>query len=206
MHRAATKIVLVFVLVQAVVFAGATPNEYAYSAQKAFIHKDLGKVYLGMKMTDFAEEVPLGKAEVTEMRFDYFEFKVPINKKAVESVRVRVHGLSRTDKAEMIITENNTDDEDFEVDRIVVGRIPKDAVIYSMYVSFQEKFKLKKYLAKAFGNGEDRIPDDESHLFDTQWNKKTSDGLSWLIRAFYLEGRRELQLLGRVPGSEWDEG
>lgn len=204
MHRFAIKIVVAVLSFQVFAFAETPFREYSYGAQKAFIHKELGRVYLGMTMTAFAEEIALGKAEVTEMRFDYFEFKVPVNKKAVESIRVRVHGLSKTDKAEMIITENNTDDEDFEVDRIIVGRIPNDAVIYSMYVTFQDRFKFEKYLTKTFGPGEVRKADDENHFFDTQWTKTTSDGLSWLIRAFHLDKKRELQLLGRIPGSEWD--
>ena len=83
-------------------------------------------------------------------------------------------------------------------------KIPAKGFIYAMFVDFKKDFNLKNYAVKTFGTGgEIRKSDDESHFFDIQWTKKTSDGLTWLIRSFHENDDRTLQLLGRIKGTEW---
>jgi len=178
--------------------------DYSHKAQKSFLHKDLGKIYLGMSMTDLSREIVLSKAEVTQRRFDFLELEVNLDRKHIESVRFRVDGLTREEKARLVFSESNSDDEVKETARINVGRIPKGAFLYAIYITFKPQFNLKKYGSKIFGAGEDRKEDDPYYFYDTQWNKKTSDGLSWLVRAFHSKEKRELQLLGRIPGTEWE--
>lgn len=187
----------------------AAQTNYSYSAQKGFIHKELGKVYLGMPFRELADEMVLNKAVVGDTRFDWLELTIPVNGKDIESVRMRIHGLSREEKAGMIMSETASGGEegyDEDIDRIVVGKIPADhGFVYSMYVNFKPEFDLKSYAVKIFGKeGEVRKDDDPYHFFDIQWTKTSSDGLDWLIRSFHLGDKRELQLLGRIPDTEWD--
>ncbi len=178
---------------------------YSFAAQKSFIPKELGKVYLGMSFKDLANEVPLGKAEVGDIRFEWLELTVPVNEKNVVSFTVRIHGLSQQEKAEMLISESATDEaEDEETNRILVSRIPNHGFVYSMSIEFKPDFDLKSYVLKTFGkDGEIRKPDDEYHFYDIQWTKRTSDGLDWLIRSFHEGESRTLQLYGRITGTEW---
>ena len=69
-----------------------------------------------------------------------------------------------------------------------------------------KEFDLKKYLDGLYGKGTERTADDPYHFYDTQWVKKTPDGLVTLIRAFHKGDSRDLQLLGRIDGTEWDPG
>ncbi len=178
---------------------------YSFAAQKSFIPKELGKVYLGMSFKDLANEVALGKAEVGDIRFEWLELTVPVNEKNVVSMTVRIHGLSQQEKAEMLISESATDEaEDEETNRILVSRIPNHGFVYSMSIEFKPDFDLKSYVLKTYGkDGEVRKPDDEYHFYDIQWTKRTSDGLDWLIRSFHEGESRTLQLHGRITGTEW---
>ena len=59
-------------------------------------------------------------------------------------------------------------------------------------------------MLKTFGkNGTVRKSDDKFRFFDIEWTKKTSDNLLWLIRSFHEGEGRNLQLLGRIAGTEW---
>ena len=178
-------------------------NNYSRSAQRNLIPKELGKVYLGMPFRDFADEVPMGRAIVTSSRFDYLEVKIPINKKSVTDLFIRVHGITRDQKNELVFGES-TSDSDEEVEKLELGKIPKEAVVYQFVVNYKPEFDLKKYVLKKYGkDGDVRSENDEFYFYDIQWSKKTSDGLGWLIRSFHEGERRVLKLHGRIPGTEW---
>jgi hypothetical protein len=186
-------------------FAQQTPA-FNYKDQKNFIHKEIGKVYLGMPFKKFAEEFNLTKASVGDLRFDWFEITIPLNSKNIESVRVRIHGLTPVQKTAMIVSEtvSTGDDDDVEVDRLQIGKIPVEGFVYAMYLTFKPEFDLKSYAIKTYGkDGNVRSPDDEYYFYDIQWTKRTGDGLTWLIRSFHEGDKRNLQLLGRIDGTEW---
>ena len=179
-------------------------SEYSYQSQKHLIPKELGRVYLGMTLRNFANEVSLNKAVVTSSQFDFLELEIRIEKKTIKSLRVRVHGLTKNDRARMLLTETDSDN-DVEIERILVSAIPKNGIVYSMYVTFQPRFKLERYVMKRFGSESKRgNQSDDQNQFDLEWHKETSDGLKWLIRSLHEGDKRELQLHGRIPGSEWD--
>ena len=182
---------------------------YSYNAQKAFVPADLGKVYLGMPLRDFAKQIDISKAE-SDYRFSYLELNIPFAKGSVTGLRVRVHGLTPEQldamHTEETVKKNGENGDEYEatVKRIKISDIPAEGVVYSMYVSFNEGFDLRKWAEKTYGKGEVRAKDDEYYFYDQQWAKRSGDGLGWLIRAFYLGKGKSLQLLGRVPGTEWD--
>lgn len=200
---------LVIALFTAVSFAQAKPK-FSYAAQKKFLPAELGQVYLGMPLKDFAAKIDMSKAEA-EDRFDWLQLDIPFMKGNVTSLIIRVHGLAREEKDAILHEATVKKISDFgeeyetEVKQPKPGAaIPAKAFVYSMYVGFQKDFDLKKHVNAVYGAGEVRKPGDEYHFFDTQWTKKTSDGLTWLIRAFYVGDSRSLQLLGRIDGTEWD--
>ena len=79
--------------------------------------------------------------------------------------------------------------------------------MFSMYIGFRSDFDLRKYLDGLYGKGDEREADDPYYFYDTQWVKKTSDGLVTIVRAFHKDGSgKSLQLLGRIDGTEWDPG
>jgi len=185
-------------------------SSYKYAAQKAFLPVDLGQVYLGMPLKDFASKIDISKAEADD-RFDYLHLDIPFEKGSITSLSVRVHGLSEEQTkallTEVSVTKKSSDGTEYPQ---AVKR-PKTAsitggIVYSMYVEFKKDFDLRSWAEKAYGKGEFRAKDDPYHFYDQQWFKRTSDGLGWMIRAFYEGKGRTLQLLGRVPGSEWDPG
>lgn len=183
--------------------------KFNYTAQKAVIPTELGRVYLGMPFDRLAKALDLSKAEVGDTRFDWLEVTIPIAKGSVESVTVRIHGLTEDDKAKVVkretITRKGEDGKPYEadIDRLLTAKIPANGFVYAMYIGFNRNFDLKTYALKKYGKGETRKADDPYHFFDTQWTKKTSDGLVWLIRCFYDGDTRNLQLLGRIKSTEW---
>lgn len=186
-----------------------TKPAYSYTAQKAFIPADLGKVYLGMPLRDFVKQIDISKAE-SDYRYSYLELVIPFANGSVTGLRVRVHGLT-PEQLEAIHKEEtvkkkgeNGDEYEATVERLKISDIPAEAVVYSMYISFDKAFDLRKWAEKTYGKGEVRAKDDEYYFYDQQWFKRSGDGLGWLIRAFYLGKGKNLQLLGRVPGTEWD--
>lgn len=203
-------IAVLFLAAGAVTLVGAqTKPAYSHSAQKAFIPADLGKVYLGMPLRDFVKQIDISKAE-SDYRFSYLELNIPFAKGSVTGLRVRVHGLT-AEQLDAMHTEETVkkkgesgDEYEATVKRPRVAAIPAEGVVYSMYIEFQDGFDLKSWAEKAYGKGEVRAANDEYYFYDQQWAKRSGDGLGWLIRAFYLGKGKSLQLLGRVPGTEWD--
>jgi len=186
-----------------------TKPVYSHSAQKAFIPADLGKVYLGMPLKEFAKAIDLSKAE-SDYRYSYLEMVIPFAKGSVTGLRVRVHGLTAEQldamHTEATVKKKGESGDEYEatIKRPRVAAIPAEGVVYSMYIEFKDGFDLKSWAEKAYGKGEVRAANDEYHFYDQQWAKRSGDGLGWLIRAFYLGKGKSLQLLGRVPGTEWD--
>jgi hypothetical protein len=210
--RAAMKIFAIIFLIAAASVAGAqTTARYNYAAQKKFIPSELGKIYLGMPFDEFARQIDLKEAEIGDTRFEWFLVTVPFNKGNVESLSVKIHGLTAEDKARILRRETvGKKDEDGseyeqEVDRLLTDRIPRKGFVYAMYIDFKEDFDLKTYAFKTFGRPKpgDVHKEGEYHFFDMQWTKRTSDGLLWLIRSFHGDDARTLQLLGRIDGTEW---
>jgi hypothetical protein len=204
------KIIFLLSLLALVVATQAqTKPKFSYAAQKKLIPVELGQVYLGMPLKDFATRVDLTKAEADD-RYDWLQLDIPFAKGNVTSLTVRVHGLSMDEKASILhevkAKKMGENGEEYEADvkRLKPGAVLSKGVVYSMYVGFKKDFDLKKHVNAVYGPGEVRKADDEYHFFDTQWTKKTTDGLTWLIRAFYEGDTRSLQLLGRIAGTEWD--
>ncbi|MEQ1761650.1 MAG: hypothetical protein ABL984_00760 [Pyrinomonadaceae bacterium] len=201
---------LLLALIAAAAFAQAKPK-FSYAAQKKLIPVDLGQVYLGMPLKDFAARIDITKAEADD-RFDWLELEIPLAKGNVTGLSVRVHGLSMEEKAailhEVKVKKKGDTGEEYETDgkQIKPGAVLSKGFVYAIYVDFKKDFDLKKHVNATYSRGEVRKPDDQYHFFDTQWTKKTPDGLTWLIRAFHEDGRRSLQLLGRIDGTEWDPG
>ncbi len=203
-----TYISLLFGLIAGAAFAQADPK-FSYAAQKKIIPADLGQVYLGMPLKDFAARIDVSKAEADD-RYDWLQLEIPFAKRNVTSLTVRVHGLSMEEKAAILheVKEKKKGDngEEYEADikQLKPGAALRKGFIYSMYVDFKKEFDLKKYLDSLYGKGTEREANDEYHFYDTQWVKTTPDGLVTLIRAFHKSDRRSLQLLGRIAGTEWD--
>ncbi len=196
-----------------VVFSNAAAQErskYNYAAQKQYIPAELGQVYLGMPFKEFASKIDLKMAEA-DARYGPLQLEIPLTKGNVTMLMVRIHGLDpeesssilRPDKV-MKKGDEGLPDQETEIQRLDTAKIPAKGVVYSMYVTFKPGFDLKGFVNKTYGKGEVRADDDEYHFYDEQWLKTTSDGLGWMIRAFYKGDDRTLQLLGRVPGTEWD--
>ena len=192
-------------------FAQAKPR-FNYAAQRKLIPADLGQVYLGIPLRDFAAKIDISKAEADD-RFDWLELRIPFAKGSVTDLTVRVHGLSPEEKAAMIhsVTVKKRSDDGFEYETEVKQPKPgvtilSKGIVYAFYIGFKNEFDLKKFVNSMYGPGEVRKNDDPYHFFDTQWTKKTPDGLTWLIRSFHEGESRSLQLLGRIDGTEWDPG
>ncbi len=188
-------------------------QNFNYPAQKKLIPAELGKIYLGMPFDQFAKLHDLTDAEVGELRFEWLELKIPISNGSVERLTVRIHGLSAEDKKRILKSEilKMTADDGFIYEETVVkllpDKVPAKGFVYAMYLNFKKDFNQKAYVLKTYGkDGEVRDPKDPYHFFDIQWEKKTSDGITWLIRSFHEDDKRILQLLGRIPGTEWDVG
>ena len=200
-----------FILALSFSFAAAQKKtKFNYAAQKKLIPAELGKVYLGMPFDEFAKQVDLKNAEVGDTRFEWLQVTIPFEKGNVSKLTVKIHGLSQDGKKAILRRETvkkkdtNGFEYEEEIDRLIPDKIPAKGFVYAMYVDFKPNFNLKNYAIKTYGaGGEVRKADDQYHLFDIQWTKKTSDGLAWLIRSFHEGDSRSLQLLGRIDGTEW---
>ena len=182
---------------------------YSYEAQKAFIPADLGTFYLGMPFRDFTKQFDISKAEA-DTRFDFVSLNVPFEKGAITGFTVQIAGIPRDQVDEMSFTEEvkKTDEDGYEYvaeyEHIDPSKVGDQGFVYAIYLNFEKDYGLKTYVLKTYGEGgEVRKPDDEFYFYDIQWTKKTSDGLTWLIRSFHEGDRRSLQLLGRITGTEW---
>lgn len=187
-----------------------TAQKYNYTAQKGLIPAELGQIYLGMPLKDFASKVDLKLAEA-DARYGPLELEIPFTKGNITMLVVRIHGLDAEESSAILRPDKvkrkggeGLPDHEVEIQRLNTANLPTTGIVYSMYVTFKPGFDLKSYVNKMYGKGEVRAKDDEYHLYDEQWFKRTTDGLGWMIRAFYNGDGRTLQLLGRIPGSEWD--
>src|ERR1044072_7737749 len=203
-----TFILILFLLLAAYALPVQTKNKYSYLKQKQFIPVELGKVYLGMPFADFARQINLKNAEVDD-RFEWLEAALPFAKGSVESINFKVHGLTEEDNAKFIYkattgkkTERNEDYE-VEVQMIDPAKIPAKGIVYEISLHYKKGFDLKAQAIKMFGVSKDVYkPGDQFHIYDMQWTKKTTDGLTWLIR--YYEETNALMLAGRIDKTEWD--
>ena len=182
---------------------------YSYKAQKAFIPSDLGAVYVGMPFKDFAKAIDISKAEA-DTRFDFVSLAVPFKKGVIDGLSIRVGGLTRAQIDQMKRTveeevKTETGSYTRRIEYIDPSKITGIGFVYAYYIGFSPDFDLKSWVIRTYGaDGEVRKPGDEFHFFDVQWNnKKTSDGLVWLIRSFHEDEGKSLQLLGRISGTEW---
>jgi hypothetical protein len=203
--------VFLFLLILVGLVALATARSYApysYEAQKAYIPADLGEVYLGMPFKEFVKKIDISEAEA-DTRFDFVSLNIPFEKGSVSSLSIRVDGIDPAAKAAMTKKVEITVKDEFGdftrlEERIDPAKVGDGGFIYAFYVSFKPEFDLKSYAIKTFGaDGEVRKSDDPYHFYDIQWTRKTGDGLIWLIRSFHEGEDRQLQLLGRIPGTEW---
>lgn len=202
---------LLLIVMSFLVFSSAQAQKpkFNYLAQKKFIPIDLGQVYLGMPFKAFAAKIPLKDVEA-DTRFEPLELIIPHKKGNVTGLVVRIHGLSAEEKAAIVkpgkIKDKNDLGEEYERDAelLDVSKIPAKGFVYAMYISFKDDFDLKSYVTKTFGKpGDIYKKGDNGYFYDYQWTKKTTDGLTWLVRC-YFEDRKSLQLLGRIDGTEWD--
>lgn len=200
---------LILLLMSSVIIAGAQiKNKYSYLKQKQFIPVELGKVYLGMPFAAFARQIDLKQAEVNN-RFGWLECTLPYAKGNVESITFKVYGLTEEDNAKFIYkatTGKKTDrNEDYEVEMQMIdpAKIPAKGVVYEISLRYKKGFDLKAQATKMFGATKDVYKQgDQFHLYDLQWTKKTTDGLTWLIR--YYEETNALMLVGVIDKTEWD--
>jgi hypothetical protein len=198
------------VLAFAFSIASAQPApKFSYPAQKKFIPVELGQVYLGMPFKQFAGKISLKDVEA-DTRFEPLELRIPYKKGNVTGVAVRIHGLSAEEKAAIVkpgrVKDKNDLGEEYERDGelLDVTKIPAKGFVYAMYISFKDDFDLKSYVTKIYGKpGDVYKKGDNGYFYDYQWTKKTPDGLTWLIRCYFNEGK-SLQLLGRIKDTEWD--
>ena len=204
------KISAVFALVL-LIFSNveAQKAKYNYLAQKKFIPVELGRVYLGMPFKDFAAKVSL-KDAAADTQFEPLGLTIPFKKGNITSISIRIHGLTAEEKAAIVkpgkVREKNDNGEEYERDGEIldVTKIPAKGIVYAMYISFKDDFDIKSWSLKAFGKpGDIYKKGDSGYFYDYQWTAKSSDGLTWLVRCYLKEGK-SLQLLGRIPGTEWD--
>lgn len=200
---------MALIAIFSVMAAGAqTKNKYSYLKQKQFIPVELGKVYLGMPFDQFAKQIDLKQAEV-DNRYGPLEVTLPYAKGNVESIRFKVHGLDEDDYAKIIkkvTTGKKTErNEDYEVEMRMLdtAKIPAKGIVYEISLHYKKGFNLKSQAAKMFGATKDVYKKgDPSHIYDMQWTKKTTDGLTWLIR--YYEETNAIMLAGIIDKTEWD--
>lgn len=203
-----TRFVSLSVVIAICVFSAAA-QKFNHAAQKKFIPAELGQVYIGMPFKQFAARVPLAGAEA-DGRFDHLELIVPFKKGNITSLAIRIHGLTSEEKAAIVkkgtIKDKNLNGDEYEreTDLIDVSKIPAKGIVYAVYITYKDDFDLKKWTSAAYGKPSDiHKPGNNGYFYDHQWTRKTTDGLTWLIRAYFKDGNR-LQLLGRIKGTEWD--
>jgi hypothetical protein len=187
----------------------AQKPKFNYPAQKKFIPVELGQVYLGMPFKAFAAKIPLKDVEA-DTRFEPLELIIPYKKGNITALTIRIHGLSAEEKAAIVkpgkIKDKDLRGDEYERDAelLDVTKIPAKGFVYAMYISFKDDFDLKTWSTKTFGKPADIYKKgDNGYFYDYQWTVKSTDGLVWLIRCYFNEGK-SLQLLGRIKDTEWD--
>jgi hypothetical protein len=183
--------------------------KYNYPAQKKLIPVELGQVYLGMPFRQFAAKISLKDVEA-DTRFEPLELIIPYKKGNITGLTVRIHGLSAEEKAAIVkpgkVKGKNDLGEEYErdVELLDAAKIPAKGVVYAMYISFKDDYDLKTWATKTFGKpGDVYKKGDNGYFYDYQWTKRTPDGLTWLVRCYFNNGK-SLQLLGRIKDTEWD--
>ena len=204
---------LALLAVSAILNADAqSKTKYSYLSQKQNIPVELGKVYLGMPFASFARQVNLKDARV-DNRFEWLECTLPFVKGNVVGISFKVSGLAEDDTAKMIhkVTRpgntENGDEYEEEVQMIDPAKIPPKTggIVYEISVRYKKGFDLKGQALKMFGAAKEKDiykKGDEFHIFDIQWTKKTSDGLTTLIR--YYRETNSIKLAGIIEKTEWD--
>jgi hypothetical protein len=186
--------------------------KYSYLSQKQNIPIELGKVYLGMPFAAFAKQINLKDARVNN-RFEWLECTPPFVKGNVVGISFKVSGLSEDAAAKMIhkVTRpgntENGDEYEEEVQMIDPAKISAktNGIVYEISVRYKKGFDLKAQALKMFGPAKEKDiykKGDEFHIFDIQWTKKTSDGLTTLIR--YYQETNSIMLAGIIDKTEWD--
>lgn len=198
--------VAIFVLASAA--SAQRAPKYNYAAQKKLIPSELGQVYLGMPLRDFAKQIDLSRAEIEDDRFEEFTLQIPLDKGNVKGFTAKVAGFPVEDRGELLseaTVTRKTEDGEFEIEvkRLILNKIPAGAFVYSFAVTFKPEFDQKAWVTKTYGKGTVRDPKDEYHFSDIEWVKTTSDGLTWLIRSLHEGNSRTLMLYGRIKGTEW---
>jgi len=126
-----------------------TKPKFSYAAQKKLIPADLGQVYLGMPLKDFAARIDVSKAEADD-RFEWLELQIPFAKGNITSLAVRIQGLSMEEKASILhevkVKKMGLNGEEYEADvkQLKPGATLSKGFVYSMYVGFKKDFDLKK--------------------------------------------------------------
>jgi hypothetical protein len=199
-----------FVLCVSAVSAQQT-QKYSFAAQSKFIPKDLGRVYLGMPLKDFAKQIDLRDASIEDDRFRDLGINVPFEKGNIAKLTIGVGGfdmdLRETALRQETVKrkfEDGSGEYDATIKRLVINEIPSTAFVFSIEVTFKPDFDQKSFVVKAYGKGTVRDPDDEYHFSDIEWTKRTSDGLLWLIRSLHEGDSRSLRLIGRIKGTDWE--
>lgn len=204
----------ILVIVLAASISGQTTPAYSYDAQKKFIPVELGRVYLGMPFKEFVKLFDFKNSDVGDMRFGNLAVTVPINKGNVTEVHFKIHDLDEEEITAMVYEETVqvkevVNGETLEFPRTYKRLDPSKALdkgfLYQIVVTYKPEFDLRSHVIKTYGNkGEVRKPDDDYHFSDIEWSPKTADGLLWLIRSLHEGKLRSLNLIGRMPDTEWD--
>ena len=200
---------LLFVLISCVLLVAAqTKPKFSYVAQKQLLPVELGQVYLGMPFREFARKLDFTKSEIDD-RYGWLEVRIPYNKGNVTELYFKVHGLepeelTNLSRTEMIKEKGEFGDYEREVKRLIASKIPAKGFVYEIILTYKPSFDLKSYLLKTYGQPFNIHKKGESgYFYDSQWTKKTTDGLRWMIRAFHEESKT-LQLIGIIDKTEWD--
>ncbi len=182
-------------------------GKFSYAAQKNLMPKELGKVYLGMPFHLLAKEIDFSAA-VAEARFAPLSLTIPYAKGPIKEVTVKIHGLTEEEKKAMLVERTVTTKESWGDNTrtetgIDVKKIPQNGFVYVYYVTFKDDFDIDTYTNKLLGKPSSVHTEGDYYIYDKQWTKKTSDGLTWLIRGFTKE-TKVLQLIGIIKKTEWD--
>ncbi len=186
-----------------------SPPKFSHEAQKAVIPEELGKVYLGMPVADFAKAIDISKAEAPDPRFADLDLVIPFNKGSVNQIVVKIHGLSR-DEINAFVTPQQVEDASpiggaftRTVHRVNSEKIPQNGFVYVISLKYDPGFDLAGYGVKKYGRGTPHDPSDDNKFYDMQWVKTSKDGLKWLIRSTWEGDAKTLQLIGRIDGTAW---
>jgi hypothetical protein len=188
--------------------AQRTPK-YSYAAQKKLLPPELGQVYLGMPLRDFAKQIDLSRADIEDGQSMEFTLQIPFDKGNVKGLTAKVAGFPYENRDELLseatVARKSDEDGEFEIEvkRLLLNKIPAGAFVYSFTVFFKPEFDQKAWVTKTYGKGTVRDPNDRYYFSDIEWGKRTSDGLIWLIRSLHERGERRLMIYGRIRGTEW---